>query len=577
MFSWLKRKPKQVDELKKDKQPNLNSSEKSNDLSVYIEDGKAIAERITETINAPTIIGSDISGIMNDTLQHIDVQIQLAVSTIIQTTVLEDYVYPAVTLLNEQPETVRDIDLAALEENKSNLVTALNSFGVNIQSIAATVGPTETLFEIVPAVGVRIAKIVNLKEDISLTLNAPGISIIAPIPGKGTIGISIPNKVRQTVYIRSLIETELSSSDNMELPISLGKRSDNTDYIADLTALPHLLVAGATGQGKSVGINAIIVSLLYRKHPSELKFVMIDTKQVELVAYEPIANYFLAKLPTGKSAIVTDATKAIDTLGALCLEMDNRYELLKDASVRNIKDYHRKAENDSRDYRHKDLPYIVLIIEEFADLMIRSGREVEMPLTRLAQTGRVVGIHLIISTQHPSSDVITANLKANFLGRISFKVTSKINSRTILDVNGAETLLGNGDMLIAINNEVQRIQCAYISNAEVDKVVESIANQQGYPTAYLLPETDTSGWNDATINLRYRDKMFNDCARLVVQMQSGSTSNIQRRFNLGYNKAGRIMDQLEAAGIVGPAYGSNPREVYYKTELEIESFLQSLK
>jgi len=491
---------------------------------------------------------------------------------------LDDYVYPDITLLKE-PENKISFDSTETEENKSMLVKALNAFGVSIQTITATVGPTDTLYEVVPAVGVRIAKIVKLKEDIALAFNVSTVNIIAPIPGKGTVGISVPNRVRQTVCMRSLIDSDLFITNRMSLPIALGKRSDNTDYIVDLATLPHLLVAGATGQGKSIGINAIIVSLLYKKHPSELKFVMIDTKQVELIVYEAIEKHFLAKLPFGNEAIVTDETRAISTLNALCIEMDNRYELLRDAGVRNIKDYQSKFGagqlDTERGYNY--LPYIVLVIDEFADLVTRSGGKVETPLTRLAQIGRAVGIHMIASTQHPSSEVITSNIKANFLGRIAFKVTSKINSRTILDVSGAEMLLGNGDMLISINNELERVQCAFVSSVEVEKVVEFISNQPGYPTALLLPEHETDNWDPASIDLRHRDKLFNECARIVVQMQSGSTSNIQRRLNLGYNRAGRIMDQLEAAGIVSIANGSKAREVYFKSEFELEQLLKSLE
>lgn len=581
MLSWLKKrlqgsnKPAQTEQV-------LSATESAEEVEqITTDEGNgASLEETPLPIEASTLRNSTEEEPIqvHDTLQE-PVIVQPVPDKIPQHAILlEGYIHPPATLLNE-PATETSIDLDELELSKTRLANTLSSFGAGIQSISATVGPTDTLYEVIPAIGVRIAKIVNLKEDIALTLNAPGINITAPIPGKGTVGISIPNRVRQTVYMRSLIETTLFNANSMSLPVALGKRTDNTDYIVDLAALPHLLVAGATGQGKSVGINAIILSLLYKKHPSELKFVMIDTKQVELVVYEAIERHFLAKLPSGTDAIVTDATKAINTLNSLCLEMDNRYDLLKAAGVRNIKDYYHKLNDPQLDCKqgHRHLPYIVLIVDEFADLITRSGREVETPLTRLAQIGRAVGIHMIVSTQHPSSEVITSNIKANFLGRIAFKVTSKINSRTILDVSGAETLLGNGDMLISVNNELQRAQCAFVSSSEVEKVVAYIASQQGYPTAFLLPESEIDDWRSASIDLHNRDKMFDDCARLVVQMQSGSTSNVQRRFNLGYNRAGRIMDQLEAAGIVGPAFGSKPREVHFKTEAELERFLKALE
>lgn len=579
MLSWLKKRlhgqdtPAQAEHLPSNgsavgNEPLIvehNSQAATDEAELHVE----VVTQMVNTIDVSSEIESAASGI--------ELEKQSTVETDEQAAVLENYIHPDASLLAE-PVADAGIDADELEQCKMRLVKVLNTFGASIQSITGTVGPTDTLYEVIPAIGVRIAKIVNLKEDIALTLNAPGINIIAPMPGKGTVGISIPNKVRQTVYMRSLIDSDLFRTNTMSLPIALGKRPDNTDYIADLALLPHLLVAGATGQGKSVGINAIIVSLLYKKHPSEVKFVMIDTKQVELIGYEAIDKHFLAKLPSKRDAIITDVPTAINTLNGLCIEMDGRYDLLKDAGVRNIKDYNSKFNSNQLDSKHghKYLPFIVLVIDEFADLITRSGREVEPPLTRLAQIGRAVGIHMIASTQHPSSEVITSNIKANFLGRIAFKVTSKINSRTILDVSGAEALLGSGDMLISIDNELQRAQCAFVSSAEVEKVVEFIASQQGYPTAFLLPEYEPDDWGTASIDLRNRDKLFDDCARLVVQMQSGSTSNIQRRLNLGYNRAGRIMDQLEAAGIVGPAYGSKPREVYFKTEPELERFLQSL-
>ena len=490
---------------------------------------------------------------------------------------LPDYVYPSVDLLEEV--STNEVDLEELEKSKNQLIQTLKSFGVGIQRISATVGPTDTLYEIVPALGVRIAKIVSLKEDIALTLNAQGISIIAPIPGKGTIGISIPNMNRQTIAIRSIFNSDLFTNNKMSLPIALGKRMDNRDYIVDLTTLPHLLVAGATGQGKSVCINSILISLLFKKHPSQLKLVLVDTKQVELTLFKAIEKHFLAKLPYEKDSIITDTGNVVNTLNALCLEMDERYELLKKAGVRNIKDYNSKFLSRNLDVEsgHKFLPFIVLVIDEFADIIISQGKEIEKPITRLAQIARAVGIHMIVATQHPSSEVITSDIKANFLGRIAFKVTSKVNSRIILDVNGAEQLIGKGDMLVSINNELERVQCAFIDRPEIERVVEFIAGQKGYASAFELPYYEgEDGRGAVEVDLTNRDRLFEDCARIVVQMQSGSTSNLQRRLNLGYNRAGRIMDQLEAAGIVGPAVGSKPREVYFRTEHELEQFLHLL-
>ncbi len=488
-----------------------------------------------------------------------------------------DYIYPSIDLLEEP--NADNVDLDELEKNKNQLIDTLRSFGVGIQRISASVGPTDTLFEIVPELGVRIAKVVKLKEDIALSLNAPGINIIAPIPGKGTIGISIPNQYRQTVSMSSLIRKELFASNQMSLPIALGRKMDNSDYIVDLASLPHLLLAGATGQGKSVCINSILVSLLFKKHPSQLKFVMVDIKRVELSIFKAIEKHFLAKLPYQKECIITDAGSVSDALNALCREMDDRYELLKNAGVRHIKEYNGKFLSRSLDVElgHKFMPYIVLVIDEFADVIILHGREVEKPLTRLSHIARAVGIHMIIATQHPSSEVITSDIKANFLGRIAFKVTSKANSRIILDTSGAEQLIGNGDMLVSVNNELERVQCAFVDRPEVGRVLEFIAGQKSYRSAFELPDFDDDRRTSTTIvDMANRDKLFDDCARLVVQMQSGSTSNLQRRLNLGYNRAGRIMDQLEAAGIVGPASGSRPRDVYFKNEHELDKFLLAL-
>lgn len=492
---------------------------------------------------------------------------------------LPDYKFPTIDLMEERATETISLDKEELEKNKTQIITTLRSFGIEIQRISATVGPTVTLYEIVPAEGVRISKIRNLEDDIALNLAALGIRIIAPIPGRGTIGIEVPNANKQIVSMRTLISSDKFVNNKMSLPIALGKKIDNENYIVDLATMPHLLMAGATGQGKSVGINAILVSLLYKKHPSQLKFVMVDPKKVELSIYRTIEKHFLAKLPNEEEAIITDTKKVINTLNALCIEMDNRYELLKEAGARNIKEYNEKfiSRRLNPENGHKYLPFIVLVIDEFADLIMTAGKEVEMPIARLAQLARAIGIHLIIATQRPSVNVITGTIKANFPARIAFKVSAKVDSRTILDAGGAEQLIGRGDMLVSYGSELLRLQCAFVDTPEVEDIVNFIGKQRGYASAFELPEYEgEDGESVKEVDLSNRDKLFEDCARLVVQMQSGSTSNLQRRLNLGYNRAGRIMDQLEAAGIVGPAVGSKPREVYFKTDAELQEFLQSL-
>lgn len=494
---------------------------------------------------------------------------------------LRNYKFPTLDLLKEHAGDGKlNYDKEELENNKDQIIKTLRSFGIEIQKIAATVGPTVTLYEIIPAEGVRISKIKNLEDDIALTLAALGIRIIAPIPGRGTIGIEVPNKNKQIVGMRSMLSSEKFINNDMSLPIALGKKIDNENFIVDLATLPHLLMAGATGQGKSVGINAILVSLLYKKHPSQLKFVMIDPKKVELSIYNTIKKHYLAKLPDEEEAIITDVSKVVNTLNALGIEMDNRYELLKEARARNIKEYNAKFikrqlnPNDG----HKYLPFIVLVIDEFADLIMVAGKEVEMPIARLAQLARAVGIHIIIATQRPSVNVITGIIKANFPGRIAFKVSAKVDSRTILDAGGADQLVGKGDMLFSQGNELIRIQCAFVDTPEVERIVNFIGEQQGYPTVFELPEYEgeDADSNKGGVDLSERDKLFGDCADLVVTSQSGSTSMLQRRFNLGYNRAGRIMDQLEAAGIVGPQVGSKPRDVYVVTESELQAILSNL-
>jgi S-DNA-T family DNA segregation ATPase FtsK/SpoIIIE len=492
---------------------------------------------------------------------------------------LPSYKFPTLDLLENRTEAIT-LDKEELEKNKNQIIQTLRSFGIEIQRISATVGPTVTLYEIVPAEGVRISKIRNLEDDIALNLAALGIRIIAPIPGKGTIGIEVPNANKQIVSMRALLASEKFANSKMSLPIALGKKIDNENYIVDLATMPHLLMAGATGQGKSVGINAILVSLLYKKHPSQLKFVLVDPKKVELSVYRLIEKHFLAKLPNEEEAIITDTKKVIYTLNALCIEMDNRYELLKEAGARNIKEYNEKfiSRRLNPNNGHKYLPFIVLVVDEFADLIMTAGKEVEMPIARLAQLARAVGIHLIVATQRPSVNVITGTIKANFPARIAFKVSAKVDSRTILDAGGAEQLVGRGDMLVSHGSELLRLQCAFVDTPEVEEIVEFIGKQRGYPTAFELPEYegDEDGADKKMVDLTNRDKLFEDCAKVVVQTQSGSTSMLQRRFNLGYNRAGRIMDQLEAAGIVGPAMGSKPRDVLFHTEAELDQFLEAL-
>lgn len=490
---------------------------------------------------------------------------------------LPSYKFPTLDLLEERAQESISIDKEELEKNKNQIISTLRSFGIEIQRISATVGPTVTLYEIVPAEGVRISKIRNLEDDIALNLAALGIRIIAPIPGKGTIGIEVPNANKQIVSMRALLSSDKFVNNKMSLPIALGKKIDNENYIVDLATMPHLLMAGATGQGKSVGINAVLVSLLYKKHPSQLKFVMVDPKKVELSIYKLIEKHFLAKLPNEEDAIITDTKKVINTLNALCIEMDNRYELLKEAGTRNIKEYNEKfiSRRLNPEKGHKYLPFIVLVVDEFADLIMTAGKEVEMPIARLAQLARAVGIHLIVATQRPSVNVITGTIKANFPARIAFKVSAKVDSRTILDSGGAEQLVGRGDMLISHGSELLRLQCAFVDTPEVEKIVEFIGEQRGYASAFELPEYegDEPGEKGKVLDIGNRDELFEECARLIVQTQSGSTSNLQRKLNLGYNRAGRIMDQVEAAGIVGPAMGSKPREVYVKTEAELEAYL----
>ncbi|WP_214070003.1 DNA translocase FtsK [Mucilaginibacter sp. dw_454] len=493
---------------------------------------------------------------------------------------LASYKYPTLNLLEEYGTGKIAVNSEELEANKNKIVETLNHYNIEIDKIKATIGPTVTLYEIIPAPGVRISKIKNLEDDIALSLAALGIRIIAPMPGKGTIGIEVPNQNPEMVSMRSILATEKFQNTTMDLPIALGKTISNEVFIADLAKMPHLLVAGATGQGKSVGINAILVSLLYKKHPSELKFVLVDPKKVELTLFRKIERHFLAKLPDEADAIITDTKKVVNTLNSLCIEMDQRYDLLKDAQVRNLKEYNAKFVNRkiSNPEKHRYLPFIVLVIDEFADLMMTAGKEVEQPIARIAQLARAVGIHLVIATQRPSVNIITGTIKANFPSRLAFRVLSKIDSRTILDAGGADQLIGRGDMLFSTGSDLIRLQCAFVDTPEVERISDFIGNQRGYPTAMLLPEYVGEGEQSSSkeFDPSDRDPMFEEAARLIVMHQQGSTSLIQRKLKLGYNRAGRIIDQLEASGIVGPFEGSKAREVLYPDEYSLMQYLETL-
>jgi S-DNA-T family DNA segregation ATPase FtsK/SpoIIIE len=493
---------------------------------------------------------------------------------------LSNYQYPPLSLLQEYGNNGPKVSNEELEANKNKIVETINNFAIGIASIKATIGPTVTLYEIVPEAGVRISKIKNLEDDIALNLAALGIRIIAPMPGKGTIGIEVPNKNREMVSIKSVLASDKFQKSGYELPIILGKTISNEIFIADLAKMPHLLMAGATGQGKSVGLNVILTSLLYKKHPSEVKFILVDPKKVELTLFNKIERHFLAMLPNAEEAIITDTKKVINTLNSLCIEMDNRYNLLKDAGVRNIKEYNAKfiKRRLNPEKGHKFLPYIVLVIDELADLMMTAGKEVEQPIARLAQLARAIGIHLIVATQRPSVNVITGLIKANFPARLSFKVTAKVDSRTIMDTGGAEQLVGNGDMLLSTGSEIIRIQCPFVDTPEVESICEYIGEQRAFESAYLLPEFYGDDEPDALdFDPKELDPLFDDAARLLVIHQQGSTSLIQRKMKLGYNRAGRIIDQLEGAGIVGPFEGSKAREVLIKDLEHLEEILRNLQ
>jgi len=492
---------------------------------------------------------------------------------------LADYQLPTFDLLEDYDSDNILVTKEELEINKNRIVETLNHYSISIIKIKATIGPTITLYEVVPAPGIRISKIKNLEDDIALSLSAIGIRIIAPIPGKGTVGIEVPNQNPNIVSMKSILTSDRFRNNNFDLPFGIGKTISNDSFVADLAKMPHLLMAGATGQGKSVGLNAIIASLLYKKHPAELKFILVDPKKVELNLYSRIERHYLAKLPDSEEAIITDTRKVVRTLNSLGIEMDNRYELLKDAQVRNIKEYNTKfiARKLNPLHGHRYLPYLVLVIDEFADLIMTAGKEIETPMTRLAQLARAIGIHLIIATQRPSVNIITGTIKANFPARIAFRVISKIDSRTILDAGGADQLVGRGDMLFSTGSELIRLQCAFIDTPEVEKVTSYIGSQRAYPDALYLPEfKDEEAELKNEYDPKERDELFEDAALIIVQTQQGSTSLLQRKLKLGYNRAGRIIDQLEAAGIVGPFEGSKAREVRVNSEMALEQYLKDL-
>lgn len=491
---------------------------------------------------------------------------------------LSNYQFPTIDLLIDHSSGSITINQAELEENKNKIVETLNNYKIGIDKIKATVGPTVTLYEIIPEAGVRISKIKNLEDDIALSLSALGIRIIAPIPGRGTIGIEVPNTKPSVVSMKSLISSAKFQNAEMELPIALGKTISNETFVVDLAKMPHLLMAGATGQGKSVGLNAVLASLLYKKHPAEVKFVLVDPKKVELTLFNKIERHYLAKLPDSEDAIITDNSKVINTLNSLCIEMDNRYSLLKDAMVRNIKEYNVKFKQRklNPENGHRFLPYIVLVVDEFADLIMTAGKEVETPIARLAQLARAIGIHLIIATQRPSVNVITGIIKANFPARIAFRVSSKIDSRTILDGPGADQLIGRGDLLYTQGNDITRVQCGFVDTPEVEKITEFIGAQKAYPEAYLLPEyVGEEGGTSLDIDISERDVLFREAAEVIVTAQQGSASLLQRKLKLGYNRAGRLIDQLEAAGIVGPFEGSKARSVNIPDLISLEEFLNN--
>jgi len=540
---------------------------------------KPISKTIFEKTELEDDVAIDVEEIVEETHVEENLSDQLVkdFGEFDPTLELGNFKFPTLNLLKDYNESI-SVDQEELEANKNRIVETLNNYNIGIDRIKATVGPTVTLYEIVPEAGVRISKIKNLEDDIALSLSAMGIRIIAPIPGKGTIGIEVPNKKPTMVSMKSVISSAKFQNSEMELPIALGKTISNETFVVDLAKMPHLLMAGATGQGKSVGLNAVLTSLLYKKHPAEVKFILVDPKKVELTLFNKIERHYLAKLPDTDEAIITDTTKVINTLNSLCIEMDNRYDLLKNAMVRNIKEYNAKfkARKLNPNDGHKFLPYIVLVIDEFADLIMTAGKEVETPIARLAQLARAIGIHLIVATQRPSVNVITGIIKANFPARAAFRVTSKIDSRTILDTSGADQLIGKGDMLFSGGSDIVRLQCAFIDTPEVDKITDFIGSQRAYPDAHLLPEynSDEVG-TSLDIDISERDQLFRDAAILIVHAQQGSASLLQRKLKLGYNRAGRLIDQLEAAGIVGPFEGSKARQVLVPDEMSLNKLLDN--
>lgn len=555
-------------------------NEKEDDYTAGIEDefdvSIASGDIIAEEKPTQVIPGDEIT----EAIDNEDETIHHGIDTEFDPTEdLRDFKFPSLDLLQDHGASNEiSINKEELEENKNKIVKTLQDYSIKIEKIKATIGPTITLYEIVPAPGVRISKIKNLEDDIALSLSALGIRIIAPIPGKGTIGIEVPNKNPEMVPMRTILASEKFQNFKGDLPVGIGKTISNETFVFDLAKMPHMLMAGATGQGKSVGINAVITSLLYKKHPAQLKFVMVDPKKVELSLFSKIERHYLAKLPGRGEAIITDTRDVVTTLNSLCLEMDTRYDLLKDAQVRNIKEYNEKfiKRRLNPNLGHRYLPYIVLVVDEFADLIMTAGKEVEGPIARLAQLARAIGIHLIIATQRPSTNIITGVIKANFPARLAFRVSSMIDSRTILDTPGANQLIGRGDLLFSSGSDLTRVQCAFVDTPELEKLAEFIGNQRGYPSAHLLPEyKDDSEPDTFDIDLSKKDELFEDAARLLVLHQQGSTSLIQRKFSIGYNRAGRIMDQLEAAGIVGPSEGSKARQVLYQDEYSLEQYLKN--
>jgi DNA segregation ATPase FtsK/SpoIIIE, S-DNA-T family len=549
-------------------------------IGLDISDYEAEPEYLVEVLGDEDINAGQAPA-LNDVIREKTLDDVLSSDPYDPTLDLRNYKYPELDLLQNYEEGNTEVDRSELEANKDQIIKTLLDYKIEIVKIRATIGPTVTLYEIIPAPGVKISKIKNLEDDIALSLAALGIRIIAPIPGKGTIGIEVPNKNKQVVSLKEVLASDKFQNAKMALPIAFGKTISNEVFVADLAKMPHLLIAGATGQGKSVGINTILMSLLYKKHPSQVKLVLVDPKKVELFPYGSLEQHFLSFLPNEEEPILTETAKVVYTLTSLCIEMDNRYDLLKAARTRNIQEYNEKFVARKLNPRdgHKFLPYIVLVIDEFADLIMTAGKEVEMPIARLAQLARAIGIHLIIATQRPSVNIITGIIKANFPARLAFKVATKVDSRTILDSGGADQLIGRGDMLLSIGSSVIRLQCAFVDTPEVEEVIKFIADQQGYPEPFYLPEvkTDENSGGNESVSMDDLDDMFEEAAKVIIGHQHGSTSMIQRKLQLGYNRAGRIMDQMEKVGLVGPAQGSKPREVLVYSVDELENILQALK